>query len=94
MATGETHPRAKEPMNRAKNPLLTAAAYVLMQELRLRAADTACARAQVPWLRDRLLKLGVQVVCSVRRIVLRLPRATPDLAAWRHIAFGLGARAG
>ncbi len=49
--------------------LLTAAAYVLMQELRLRAADTACARAQVPWLRDRLLKLGVQVVRSVRRIV-------------------------
>ena len=74
--------------------LLTAAAYVLMQELRLRAADTACARAQVPWLRDRLLKLGVQVVCSVRRIALRLPRATPDLAAWRHIAFALGARAG
>ena len=74
--------------------LLTAAAYVLMQELRLGAADTACARAQVPWLRDRLLKLGVQVVCSVRRIVLRLPRATPDLAAWRHIAFALGARAG
>ena len=74
--------------------LLTAAAYVLMQELRLCAADTACARAQVPWLRDRLLKLGVQVVCSVRRIVLRLPRATPDLAAWRHIAFALGARAG
>ena len=37
---------------------------------------------------------GVQVVCSVRRIVLRLPRATPDLAAWRHIAFALGARAG
>ena len=53
--------------------LLTAAAYVLMQELRLRAADTACARAQVPWLRDRLLKLGVQVVRSARRIVLRLP---------------------
>ncbi len=70
--------------------LLTAAAYVLMQELRLRAADTACSRAQAPWLRDRLLKLGVQVVRSVRRIVLRLPRATPDLAAWRHIAFALG----
>ena len=64
--------------------LLTAAAYVLMQELRLCAAGTACARAQVPWLRDRLLKLGVQVVRSVRRIVLHLPRATPDLAAWRH----------
>ena len=39
--------------------LLTAAAYVLMQELRLRAARTACARTQVPWLRDRLLKRGV-----------------------------------
>ncbi|MDE0004751.1 MAG: transposase [Rhodospirillaceae bacterium] len=68
--------------------LLTAAAYVLMQELRLRAAGTACARAHVPWPRDRL-KLGVQVVRSVRRVVLRLPRATPDLAAWRHIAFAL-----
>ena len=35
--------------------LLTAAAYVLMQALRLRAAHTACARTQVTWLRDRLL---------------------------------------
>src|SRR6201997_4881219 len=39
--------------------LFTAAAYVLMQELRLRAAGTACARAQVHTLRERLLKLGV-----------------------------------
>ena len=52
---------------------LTAAAYVLMQELRLRATGTACARAQVTWLRDRLLKLGAHVVASVRRIVLHLP---------------------
>ena len=74
--------------------LLTAAAYVLMQELRLRAAHTACARAQVTWLRDRLLKLGVEVVRSVRRIVLHLPRATPDLDAWRRIAVELGARTG
>ena len=59
--------------------LLTAAAYVLMQELRLRAARTACARAQVTWLRDRLLKLGAHVVGSVRRVVLHLPTATPDL---------------
>ena len=36
----------------------TAAAYVLMQELRLRAAGTACARTQVTWLRGRLLKTG------------------------------------
>ena len=48
-----------------------------MQELRLRAAGTACARTQVTWLRDRLLKLGAHVVASVRRIVLHLPTATP-----------------
>ncbi len=74
--------------------LLTAAAYVLLQELRLRAAGTACARAQVTWLRERLLKLGAHVVVSVRRIVLHLPTATPDLDAWRHIALALGARPG
>ena len=74
--------------------LLTAAAYVLMQELRLRAARTACAPTQVTWLRDRLLKLGVHVVRSVRRTVLHLPRATPYRDAWRHLALALGARAG
>ena len=30
---------------------------------------TACARTQVTWLRDRLLKLGAHVVVSVRRMV-------------------------
>ena len=74
--------------------LLTAAAYVLMQEIRLRAARTACARTQVTGLRERLLTLGVHVVGSVRRIVLHLPTSTPDLTAWRHIALALGARAG
>ena len=74
--------------------LLTAAAYVLMQELRLRAARTTCARAQVTTLRERLLKLGVHVVRSARRIVLHLPTSTPDLDAWRHIARALGARTG
>jgi hypothetical protein len=74
--------------------LFTAAAYVLMQELRLRAARTACARVQVTWLRDRLLKLAAHVVVSVRRIVIHLPTATPDLHAWRQIALALGARTG
>lgn len=63
--------------------LLTAAAYVLIQELRLRAAHVTCARAQVTWLRDRLLKIGVEVVRSVRPIVLHLPRTTPDLTVGR-----------
>ena len=71
--------------------LLTAAAYVLLQELRLHAARTAYARAQVTTLRDRLLKIGVRVVASARRFVLHLPRAFPDARAWRTIAGRLGA---
>jgi hypothetical protein len=74
--------------------LLTAAAYVLMQELRLRAARTSCARAQVWTLRERLLKIGAQVVVSIRRIVLHLPSSCPDRDAWSRIAFSFGATAG
>ena len=44
--------------------LMTAAAYVLMQELRLHARRTGCARAQVNTLRLRLLKLGVWIESS------------------------------
>jgi hypothetical protein len=43
--------------------LLTAAAYVVLQELRRHAARTGCARAQVTTLRERLLKLGARVSC-------------------------------
>lgn len=57
--------------------LLTQAAYVLLQELRLQLRGTALARAQVATMRDHLLKLGVQVSVSVRRIVLHLPRSYP-----------------
>ena len=74
--------------------LLTAAAFVLMQELRLRAARTPLARAQVWTLRDRLLKIGTHVVVSVRRYVLRLPATYPFLDAWGRLATSLGATAG
>jgi len=74
--------------------LLTAAAYILMQELRLRAADTNCARAQVWTLRERLLKLGARVVVSVRRMVLHLPASFPFLPAFRKVALALGASPG
>jgi hypothetical protein len=70
---------------------LTAAAYVLMQELQLRADRTALAGAQVPRLRQALLTLGVQIVRSVRRIVLHFPRSHPVPAAWTAIARALGA---
>jgi hypothetical protein len=74
--------------------LLTAAAYVLMQELRRHAANTSCARVQVCTLRDRLLKIGVQVVSSVRRILFRMPESFPFHGDWCRIADSLGARAG
>ena len=60
--------------------LLTAAAYVLMQELRLRARGTRCARAQVWMLLERLLKLGARVLVSMRNVVVHLPAAFPFLA--------------
>ncbi len=71
--------------------LLSAAAYVLMQELRARAAGTTLARAQVSTLRERLLKLGARVERSVRRIVLHLPSSCAYRSEWRRIAFALGA---
>ena len=71
--------------------LMTAAAYVLMQELRLHARRTGCARAQVSTLRLRLLKLGVWIESSVRRIVLHLPTSAPYADDWRRIAISVGA---
>ena len=74
--------------------LLTAAAYVLMQELRLSAAGTNCARAQVWTLRERFLKLGARVVASARRMVIHLPQSFPFLTTFRHMAMELGASPG
>jgi hypothetical protein len=71
--------------------LLTLAAYVLFQELRRRAAGTACADAQVTTLRERVLKLAVWVERSARRIVLHLPMAFPWLPTWQRIARAVGA---
>jgi hypothetical protein len=65
---------------------LAAAAYVLLQELRLTARGTAWARAQVATLRLELLKIGVQVIASVRRLRLRLPEAFPYRDGWLAIA--------
>ena len=71
--------------------LLTAAAYVLYQELRLRAARTAFRSAQVSTLREHLMKLGAWIESSVRRIVLHLPAAYIHRNDWQSIARSLGA---
>src|SRR5450432_2913824 len=74
--------------------LLTAAAYVLLQELRLQAAHTSCARAQVWTIRERLLKLGARVMGSVRRVVVHLPASFPFLSTFRQVALAHGASTG
>jgi len=83
-------PASGQPVSRPT----TAAAYVLMQELALRAAGTACARAQVGMLRERLLKLGARVLVSVPRVVVHLPASFPFLPAFRRVALALGAATG
>jgi hypothetical protein len=70
---------------------LTAAAFVLFQELQLLADRTTLHGAQVPRLRQALITIGVHVVRSVRRIVLRFPRSHPDAATWARLARALGA---
>jgi hypothetical protein len=74
--------------------LMAATAFVLMQEIRLNAALTTLARAQVWTLRERLLKLGARVVRSARRIVVHLPESFPWRSDFQRIACALGATAG
>jgi hypothetical protein len=74
--------------------LMAATAFVLMQEIRLNAALTTLARAQVWTLRERLFKLGARVVRSARRIVVHLPESFPWRSDFQRIACALGATAG
>lgn len=71
--------------------LLCAAAYVLLQELRLKAKHTGFALAQVTTLRERLLKLAVWIERSTRRLVFHLPDSAPWRSDWCRIARALGA---
>ena len=59
--------------------LLHAAAYRLMHALRAKVAvvDPKLGRAQMDTLRLRLLKVAAIVTVSVRRVLVRLPRAFP-----------------
>ena len=71
--------------------LLTAAAYVILQEIQISARHSDCAHAQVSTIRNRLLKLAARVVVSARRIVIHLPRQFPGLPAWQRVALATGA---
>lgn len=70
---------------------LTAAAYVLCQELQLHADRTALAGAQVTRLRQLLITIGVHVIRSVRRLVFHFPQSQPEQRAWIQVARALGA---
>ena len=74
--------------------MMTAAAFVLMQEMRRLLAGTDCERAQVTTMRERLMKMAVWVKRSARRIVLHLPEASAWSNAWIHLARQLGAATG
>ena len=70
--------------------LLTAAAYVLMQEVQMKARHSDCATAQVSTIRNRLLKLAVRVEVSVRRVVIHMARQFPGLTTWQRVALAAG----
>ena len=72
---------------------LHAVAYRLMHALRTTAGaiEPSLRRVQMDTLRLRLLKVAALVVRSVRRVVVRLPRAFPLAAAFTAIARHLGA---
>src|SRR3954468_4945371 len=70
---------------------LTAARFVLYQELARPAGQTVLRGAQVPRLRQALITIGVHVVRSVRRIVLHFPQSHPDAVPWAQLARALGA---
>lgn len=79
--------------NQMRN-LLTMAASILFQQMRAQAAGTASESAQAGTLRERLVKIGVTVVESVRRILVRGPESYPWFTTWRKVAIGCGAVGG
>jgi hypothetical protein len=66
--------------------LLHATAYVLMYELRRAAKGTELERAQMDTIRLRLLKIGVRVESTARRIWFHLTSSYPWQALWALIA--------
>lgn len=71
--------------------LLTAAAFVLFQQLRLRVARREAARPTVGTLRLRFLKIAARVESSVRRVVLHFAASHAWASEWLRLARSLGA---
>ena len=71
--------------------ILHAIAFALYQEIRLAAAGTGFASAQVLTIRERLIKLGAWFKTTTRRIVVHLPDTAPWRGEWVTIAGRLAA---
>lgn len=69
---------------------LTAAAYILLQQLRQRLKKTLLATAQVQTLRLKLLKIAARIERSVRRFVVHLAADHPWSMQWQLAARSLG----
>lgn len=69
--------------------ILHSAAFVLLQALRKLLAGTEFAVAQVSTLRTRLLKVGVRVRETTRRIWLMMPTSYPLKEIWTCLASSL-----
>lgn len=66
--------------------LLATVAYVLFQELRLRAKRTVAGRWQVDRLRQCLIQIAGRITSSARRFLVRLPRHHPWANLWTQLA--------
>ncbi len=71
--------------------LLTAAAFVLFQELRASQRGTPLARCMVATLRQRLLTIGATIKETSRRIVISMPSSHPWKDLWRQAALRVAA---
>lgn len=71
--------------------LMTAAAFALFQEIRLKLKRTSLAGAQVETIRLKLLKIGGRLKTTVRRSVLHLSGHHPWAKDWIQVARRLGA---
>jgi len=69
--------------------LLHTAAFVLIQALRRLLEGTEFARAQVSTLRVKLLKVGVRIKETTRRIWLMLPTGYPLKEIWMRLVAGM-----
>lgn len=74
--------------------LLTAAAFVLFQQMRLRLARATNDRPTVGTMRLRLIKIAARVESSARRVVLHFAQSHPWAEQWLLLARSCGAAPG